>query len=452
MQYIWKYVDELVGKGLEIHVVLELLFYASATFVALAVPLAVLLSSLMAFGNLGENYEIVALKSAGIPLTKLYLPLFFFVSCISVFTFFFTDQVAPKSYYKMRSLLSDIRDTKPTLTIEEGVFFTGFDDVTIRVGKKESDNVTIHDVLIYDHSKHRANVTMTYAKKGKMQMTEDKQNMLFTLYDGFYWDESKNAESKSPYPLTRSVFKEQYKRFDLSSFEFHKTDDDFYKTHHQALSNSEIKKELVEMEVIIDDRELQKKEAFKRSLYYLDIYTLQRNKVLDTMCLEPQFLFDSMDVAAKKDLLNYAKMLSAGTITSLNSTNTDIKWRSKQYRTAQIEMHKKYSLAIACLLFFFIGAPLGSIIRKGGIGIPLVITVLAFAFYFMFSITGEKMAASGVLPLLIGPWMSTVIFFSIGAFLVYKATIDSSLLATEEYKKWLMKFPLIKRLFKKKTQ
>ncbi len=408
MQYIWKYVDDLVGKGLEIIIILELLFYASATFVALAVPLAVLLSSLMAFGKLGENYEIVALKSAGIPLIKLYIPIFFFVCCTALFSFFFTNNIAPRSYFEMRSLLANIRDTKPALSIEEGVFFTGFDNFTIRVGKKDADNTTIYDIITYDHSKSRKNVTVTYAKKGKMQMTDDKKYMLFTLYDGFYWDESKNSENKSKYPLARSVFKEQYKRFDLTSFEFQNEDNDFYKTQVQALPNSEIRKEMEEMKVIIDDRYQQFGNALKKTLYYFDIYALQRNVIIDTFSSTPLCYYDSITNKQKLEVLNYAKMIPKASTSSTASTKQDIKWRMKQYRSAEVD--------------------------------------------FVFSIIGEKMAASGTLPILVGSWLSTAIFLVIGLFLIYKATIDSSLLSTEEYKKWFLKLSIVKKLRKRKDE
>ena len=248
MQYLWKYVDDLVGKGLEITLILELLFYASATFVATAAPLAILLSSLMTFGNLGEKYEMVAIKSAGIPISKLFIPLFILALFIGCGTFMFANYVSPKAFLKSRALLLDIKDQKPALTIEEGVFYDGLDNYVIRIGHKGRDNATIEEVMIYDHSKGQGNTTVTYAKKGTMKTTEDKKFMLFTLYDGFYWDESRNSANtgtvKSKFPLVRAVFKEQYKRFDISSFQFEKTDQSFYISNYQALPISQLHKNI----------------------------------------------------------------------------------------------------------------------------------------------------------------------------------------------------------------
>jgi lipopolysaccharide export system permease protein len=211
MQYLWKYVDDLVGKGLEISIILELLFYASATFVATAAPLAILLSSLMTFGNLGERYEIVAIKSAGIPISKLFIPLLLLSFIIGIFTFWFANNISPKAFLKSKTLLLDIRDTKPALSIEEGVFYDGLDNYVIRIGKKGRDNASIEDVLIYDHSKGQGNTTVTFAKKGEMRITDDKKYMLFTLYNGFFWDESRNSTNsgsvRSKYPLVRAGFK-----------------------------------------------------------------------------------------------------------------------------------------------------------------------------------------------------------------------------------------------------
>ncbi|HNX20782.1 MAG TPA: LptF/LptG family permease [Bacteroidales bacterium] len=453
MQYLWKYVDDLVGKGLEITIILELLFYASATFVATAAPLAILLSSLMTFGNLGERYEIVAIKSAGIPISKLFIPLLLLSFIIGCATFWFANNVSPKAFLKSRTLLLDIRDTKPALSIEEGVFYDGLDNYVIRIGKKGRDNASIEDVIIYDHSKGQGNTTVTYAKKGEMNITADKKYMLFTLYDGFYWDESRNSTnsgtSKSKYPLIRAIFKKQYKRFDISSFQFQKTDQSFYQSNNQSLPISELSIKIDTLKKQINMMEEAPSVNFFSNLYfYNNIINIDEN-FKGTSHFPVYYTFDSLPLQKKIEVMNFAQMGAGGFINAVRFAYDDIQWRNYSLWSFQIEVHRKFTLAVACLLFFFIGAPLGSIIRKGGIAIPLVVTVLFFIFYFVISIIGEKIAKGDLIPVYMGMWFSTAVLLPICAFLSYKATIDSSVLSIEEISKWFTKLNIF-RFFKSK--
>lgn len=454
MQYLWKYVDDLVGKGLEISIILELLFYASATFVATAAPLAILLSSLMTFGNLGERYEIVAIKSAGIPISKLFIPLLvlaFFIGCA---TFMFANYVSPKAFLKSRTLLLDIKDQKPALTIEEGVFYDGLDNYVIRIGKKGRDNASIEEVLIYDHSKGQGNTTVTYAKKGTMKMTDDKQFMLFTLYNGFYWDESRNStnsgSTKSKYPLIRAVFKEQYKRFDISSFQFQKTDQSFYQNNNQALPLSELNVKIDTLKKQINAMELAPSNNFLGALYFY--YNIINNDSTFKVIKNPSltYVFDSLSQEKKIEVINFAHMGAESFVNTVKFAYDDVAWKNYTLWSYQIEVHRKFTLAVACLLFFFIGAPLGSIIRKGGIAIPLVVTVLFFIFYFIISIIGEKVSKGDLIPVYFGMWFSTAVLIPICVFLSYIATIDSSVLSIEENLKWFKNIKIFRFLHKKK--
>ncbi len=454
MQYLWKYVDDLVGKGLEISIILELLFYASATFVATAAPLAILLSSLMTFGNLGERYEIVAIKSAGIPISKLFIPLLLLSVIIGIFTFWFANNISPKAFLKSKTLLLDIRDTKPALSIEEGVFYDGLDNYVIRIGKKGRDNASIEDVLIYDHSKGQGNTTVTFAKKGEMRITDDKKYMLFTLYNGFFWDESRNSTNsgsvRSKYPLVRAGFKTQYKRFDISSFQFQKTDQSFYQSNNQSLPISELQTKIDTLKKqIFLMQEAPSNNFFSNLYFYNNIInfdsTFQANPKLKTT-----YSFDSLSNDKKKEVLNFAQMGAGGFINAVKYAYDDVQWKNYNLWSFQIEVHRKFTLAVACLLFFFIGAPLGSIIRKGGIAIPLVVTVLFFIFYFVISIIGEKVAKGDLIPVSMGMWFSTAVLVPICAFLSYKATIDSAVFSIDENLKWFSRFKNIKFLNLKK--
>lgn len=449
MQFLWKYVDDLVGKGLEWYLILKLLFYASATFFSLALPLAVLLSSLMTFGNLGEKYEIVAMKSAGISVTSLIRPLAFLSLLIGLFSFWFSNNVLPIANVKMKTLLYEIREQKPALSITEGTFYDGFGDYTIRVGKKHLDNERIEDVIIYDHSQRRGNVKVTYAKRGTMMMTPDKHYFLFTLYDGFYWDESRSQNvRRADYPLFFMKFSKQYMKMDLSSFEMQKADESFFKSSNQSMTIKELS---AEIDTIMKERENRLQRValrFTDQTYYFNTQILRDSNYLTLEPSIPEITFDSLLPGQQKQVLQYASQRTSEMMNTFASAYEIVDIDDLMLFSYQIEWHRKFTLALACFLFFFIGAPLGTIIRKGGIGVPLVITVVFFAFYFVISIIGEKMAKSGEIAPWIGMWLSTFIIFPICGFLTYKATMDSAVLSPDTYLNIVKK---IKQFFTRKS-
>lgn len=448
MQFLWKYIDDVVGKGLEIHVIAEFIFYASASFVSMAMPLAVLLASLMTFGNLGERYEIVAMKSAGIPLSKLMLPLALLTVLIGAFTFWFSNSVAPIAAMKASSRYYDIKTLKQAFRIDEGTFYDGLPNYIIRVGDKSPDGETVYDVVIYDHSQRQGNTTITHAEKGTMEMTPDGQYFMLTLYNGYYWDESaNNSGGDSRLPLTRASFAKQYKKFDLSTFQLQKTDESFF-----------------------SDRLLPTVEALTRDMDTINLEIKELRASIAEDCFENLHFFhsyymtDSTMVAAparkktaekkfallpqenREEIFNYA-------IQSLNLTQNatffmheHIADKHKNYRRNAMELHRKFTVSVACFLFFFIGASFGSIIRKGGIGIPLVITVFFFTFHFALSLVGENIVKETDVPVFWGMWFSSLILLPICAFLTYKATVDSAVLSVESYGKWFKK---VKQFFTK---
>ena len=443
MQFLWKYVDDLVGKGLEINIVLELLFYASGNCVIFATPLAVLLSSLMTFGSLGEQYEIIAMKPAGISIRKLISSLSIFIILIAFGSFWFSDNVAPKAYFKMRTLLRNIVNQKPTLNIMEGVFYDGFDNYIIRVGEKKGNN--IYDILIIDHTKYQGNSTFTYAKSGKMETTNDETYMLFYLYYGFYWnDGSYNSVNN---PLSRSTFSEQYKRFDISSFKFERTNTDFNARSNSALPNAEIMKSVDTLKISIKQNNDNMVDAFTAACYNLRFFILDSTFYKSSNPTDTQY--DELTEQEKVLALNKFLSLKNDFKNGVSTNRENNKYFYKSIAASLVEWHRKYVFAVACILFFFIGAPLGTIIRKGGIGVPLVITVVFFILYFMLTIFGEKLAKGGALSPWGGMWLSTFILIPICAFLTYQATVDSALLSSEELLKKIQQFKL-KPLFSKK--
>ncbi len=451
MQFVWKWVDELVGKGLEVSVMLKLLFFAAVSLSSMAFPLAVMLASLMTFGNMGERYEIVALKSAGISTRKMMTPLAILTVFITIISFLVSDQVIPRATLKLRMLLYDIQEQKPALNIEEGVFYEGFDNYSILVGKKMPDGETVKDILIYDHSRRQGNTSVTYAASGTMCVTPDKHYLLFTLRNGSFWDETStmgvNRGKRSQLPLMRATFDKQYKRFDMSDFSLSKVDAELFEGHSSSLTNKQLKVQIDTMKKQIQDLESNTANVFFNNLYYFNTY------VRDNDQFKEQKTAVNNDLAAlspdiRDKVLNQAENASRSFIYSMQFNYTEATYRTKYMWTYQIELQRKYRLAVACLLFFFIGGPLGSIIRKGGIAIPLVLTVLFFVIYFALSVIGEKIANGSTMPVWFGTWMSSFILLPLCVFLTYHATMDTAVLSPDTYTKWLEKIKQ-KKIFSK---
>lgn len=440
MQFLWKYVDDLVGKGLEIHILLKFMFYAAGSLMNMALPLAILLASLMTFGNMGERLEVVAMKSAGIPISKMMAPLAIISVLLTIFAFWYADKVIPVANLKLRTLIYSVQEQKPALNIESGVFYNGFEDVTIRVGRKKSDNVTIEDVLLYDHSRHQGNVTMTYAKSGTMKMTDDGKYLLFVLNDGYFWDESVNTESNTASkPLSRATFKEQYKRFDLSSFELQESDEEFFSSSQQAMPLAMLSEKIDTIKVQVERAKVDISEGFLKNMYYYSNFVRAKEKLV---AMVPEDSLPVLTVQQKIDAYNYTKNNIEGIINTTRFSAQDVYYRNMSLRSYQVEYHNKFTFSLACLLFFFIGAPLGSIIRKGGIGIPLVITVAFFTFYFMLTAFGKNLATTGQMSAFGGVWLSTFVLIPICFFLTYKATVDASIMSKETYEKFFKKMKL----------
>ena len=455
MQFLWKWVDELVGKGLEIGTLLKLLFYASITLSSMAFPLAVLLASLMTFGNMGERYEIVALKSAGVSIRRLMTPLAFLALLISITAFEVSNEVIPRAAVKLRMMLFDIQEQKPAFNIDEGVFYYGFDNYTIRVGKKMPDGETIKDVLIYDHSRHLGNTTVTYAKTGTMKMTPDKKYLMFTLYDGSYWDESAYSSrhsNRNQLPLTRATFSKQYKRFDLSEFSaMGSNDESLFQSHSTAMSISQLNEKIDTLKLELKDFAHTTSDAFLAHLYfYHNIIEYDTN--FDTIRTQSRhYDLDKVDAELMPSILHTADARARAANFSVQFSYQDMSFRTSQLWSYQIEFFRKFSMSLACLLFFFIGAPLGSIIRKGGIGIPLVITVIFFTLYFAISIIGEKIAKNSPMPVWFGMFLSSFVLFPICVFLTYHATTDSAVLSPDTYTRFVDKLKNFK-FHKKKNE
>jgi len=448
MQFLWKYIDDLVGKGIEFGVFVQLLIYVAASLVPMALPLSILLSSLMTFGNLGENYELVAFKSAGISLKKVLQPLFVVVFFLSIVAYAFSNYWLPVANLKSKSLLYDIKQQKPTMDIQPGMFSNDLEDITIRVkDKKEIDGVEhLYDVLIYDHSDGPGNRKVTRAEEGIMTMTPDKRYLEMKLINGTNYEEEENPRVKQEYTLARSKFKENIIRSDLSQFDLNRTDEELFKTGYKMLNMSQLQDAIDTLSTMKKDHFESFKTGLKNSSFLYSNYDESKfTQPRDTSVIVFDAYFSKFNLEQKTQILNTATQMGRNSKSRLNSMHQDMKSRRKYIRNHEIEWHKKLTLPFACIVLFLIGAPLGAIIRKGGLGMPIIISVLFFLLFHILSISGEKMAKEGAIDSFRGMWMASAILLPVGLFFTYKATSDSALFNFESYGNF------IKSIFKKKT-
>jgi lipopolysaccharide export system permease protein len=460
LQFLWKYLDDLVGKGLEWLIIGKLMFYASSTFVPLALPLAILLSSLMTFGNLGEHYELVATKAAGISLRKAMKPLVILAIFLSVIAFYFSNYVLPVANLKFGSLLYDVRQQKLAFNLNEGIFNDGLDNIVIYVGRKDKDNKTIYDVKIYDHSERKGNVKVVSAKKGFMELSADQQNIIFTLYDGYRYTEiTDQPRYRVNRPFEILKFEKFVRTFDLSEFQLSRTNEDLFKSHYTMLNIKQLNHSIDSLSTIrIKRTEAYQKKFLKKFPYLAAVTdTAYKKPPRDTTKIDTAThiaysypLTDNYDIEGKIQIVDLALKGARNTKDQVIFYKNELVSRQQTIIKHQVIWHQKFKLSLACLIFFFIGAPLGAIIRKGGLGLPVVISVIFFVLYHIVSMTGEKAAKTGEWDVIFGSWLSTAVILPLGLFLTYKATTDAPLLDSESWKKFFGRFNLTKLLKKKK--
>jgi len=428
MQFIWLYVDELVGKGLEWQVIAELLFYWSASLIPQALPLAVLLASIMTFGNLGETYELVAAKAAGISIWKMFKPMYVAMLGISLFGVFVSNVLIPIANLKSRSLLYDVREKKPALAITEGVFYSGIQGITIRIGKKDKRTQEMYDIIIYDKRANNTHSTVISAKKGKMTLSNDGRFLFFTLYDGARYEEMETQRNYyNSFPHSSTYFSQEKIMFDLTVFNFSRTDEDLFKHNYEMLNVFQLQFFSDSLKVLKYKKALELKGFVKPYYHFLknDLTTAIADKVSNYAKGDSVLnLFNSQykDVILSNAESNTrtAKNVVSYAITERN----EIKKNGARY---DIEWHKKFVLAISCIIMFFIGAPLGSIIRKGGFGLPVVAAILLYLAYHVITLSGEKAAKTLVWTPFMGVWIGIIVLTPLGFFLTFQASNDSSL-------------------------
>lgn len=413
MQFVWKYIDDIAGKGLSVGIIAELLLDASATFVPMALPIAVLFASIMTMGNLGERYELVAIKAGGIPLWRAMMPMFVVVVLLTGVAYLFADYVMPTAVLKYRTTLYDITRKKPALNIRAGEYYSEIDGFVIRVNEKDRDGRTMHDITIYDHHASTASPDVVVAQHGIMETHPNSPYLFFTLYDGCSYSETYDDAKPDARAFTRIYFDTNRMTFDLSEFAFNKTDESLFKGGYQMMNIHQLDTTIVRLEA-------NREKEYAKHQQQLTLRTQLPPRVEGGRETSLQTLLADLDVRTKASVLNNARALAEQDYNNIRMfgqiSSSSCEYINRHY----IEWHRKFTLSIACIVLFFIGAPFGSIVRKGGLGMPLVASVVFFVLYYVVGMIAEKAVRESAMGS-IGMWVSTFVMLPIGIYLTYRA-------------------------------
>lgn len=458
MQFLWRYVDELVGKGLEMTVLAQFFFYSGLTLVPASLPLAVLLAALITFGNFGERFELLAMKAAGISLLNIMRPLIIFIAFVCCLSFYFQNVVGPKAQTKLWTLLLSMKQKSPEVDIPEGVFYDEIDGYNLYVKQKDRKTGMLYDVLIYNFDKGFENAQIIKADSGRLEMTADKQHLYLHLYSGEQFENLKSQTmNQRNVPYRREAFSEKH-----AIIEF---DSDFNMMDEGIMSNQSNSKDMRMLQAGIDSI-AQRNDSVGRSYFNDAVNNVYRignaPNHSDSVKLQQEALgpvnldsiYHSGTLLDRQRWLSAARNRAEMAQNDWNFKSLNLKQSDYSLRRHQTAWHEKITLSLACMIFFFIGAPLGGIIRKGGLGMPVVVSVLIFIIYYIINNTGYKMARDGQWVVWMGMWTSTAVLSPLGAFLTYKSNNDSVVLNADAYVNWfkrVMGIRSVRHLFRKEV-
>ncbi len=449
MQTVWKYIDDLVGKGLDFWTIGKFVWYMSATLLTLAMPIAILLSSIMTFGNLGESFELVAIKSSGISLLRFMRPLLFIAVLLCGITFVFANYLIPVAFLKSTTLYNDIMYKKPAFDLKEGVFYIHIPSYAIKVGKKDADGKTIHNVLIYDQTNSLQDNCIV-AESGTMEVSADKRYLEFNLQNGYRYQERGNAGDTAT-EYIRLGFKTFKKLFDLSSLQQGKTSEEMYKNNFKMKSIRLLNYSLDSLTKMNDSLDKKLLADLNNYLHYGNVNDSfwKKAAVKPVMPLAFQKIVpDSARLTVYEAALTTANLFKS----SLQNLSAEITNKKAEIKFHKLEWHRKFSLSLACLVLFFIGAPLGSIIRKGGLGMPLVVAIIFFLIFHLLNMFGEKFVKEEITSPFTGMWLAIFVLIPVGIFLTYKAMHDSQLFNKEFYYRAFKNVRTVMSKYKKETK
>lgn len=441
LQFLWVYIDELVGKGLGLKVILEFLFWGTCTVIPMALPLATLLASIMTMGNLGEFNELLAMKAAGIPLQRIMRPLIILSIFISIGAFFAANNLMPLAYKNIFALRDDISRTKEEIRIPTGIFYNGIDNYSLRVEDRNEETDMLYDVMVYNHSARRGNTSVTLADSGALRLTEDKKNIIFTLYSGESYEEGdRQSSADTSFVMQRIKFEKQDIIIELTNYAFQRRDGDRFGNDvmAQGLSSLAHRRDSLDSLYSIAHSQFLKRMLITGGLTYaLQLDTANKQEFKGYFPLDT--LPNPEEHPHYADLMNRA----IGKVDQLSNQVDAFVVEEFQIhlplRRTRVEWYRKFTVAFACFIFFFIGAPLGAIIRKGGLGTPVIVSMLFFVVYYVIDISGKKLATDGSVSAAMGTMISALVLLPIGVFLTYKATTDSALFNKDAYLVFLKK-------------
>jgi lipopolysaccharide export system permease protein len=445
MQFFWLYIDDLVGKGIDFLTIMQLIGLVAISTITLSLPLSLLFSSIMTFGNLGESFELIAIKAAGIPLIRFMRPIFLFTVFLSAIAFLFANNIIPVTQMKLSKLKYEIIVSKPAIDLKEGVFYDKIDGYVIKLGKKESNDSVMQNIVIFE-KRYALQDNIIIAESGIMRVTPNKKFLEFVLHNGWRYQERGQRATRST-EFTRLYFKEYKKVFDLKTFQANKTNDIVYDP--KMLSIRQLQKAIDSLktsDVYFAQKAKSDLGPYMRFLFYGDSTQLFNKSKAAPIASFKSIIPDSvMETSLTNVGYQFTSLLN-------NLNDMSILYREKQQSSAYhaIEWHRKFTLSFACIVLFLIGAPLGSIIRKGGLGTPLVLAVAFFVVFFLLNNFGEKLAKSSQWDAYAGMWLSSVLLIPVGVFLTYKAMRDSQLFNQEFYYRFLQPIKVtLSKYFKK---
>ncbi len=429
---MWVWIDEFIGKGLDVFTISQFIGLLSTTLVPIALPLGILFAAIMTFGNLGESAELTAVKAAGISIIRFSRPLLVFITGIACLSFAFNNYLIPVAKLKATRLLYDIQNKKPVLAIKPGRFNKDIPNHIIYISRKDDDDRTIHDIKIYDHTAGRGNTNILMAKSGTMFTTPDKKYLVFELRNGWRYEEKAVPGATQP-EIIRLGFRYWKKVFDLSDFKLPNTDENYFKNMREVMSVGQIIQQIDTNHLHIAQL---KKNAKSEFAPYLQAASRDTSNPLITQkpsMLPAKGFWYYIPDSLRSTVLTKSEVSVRSIKSMLEIQVQNLKLQEMNLTDSRIELHKRFTMPFACILLFIIGAALGSIIRKGGLGMPFVSAVVFFIIYYFMNTIGEKIAKENVVDVIIGIWAPSFLLTLIAAFLLYKANTDSKLFNREFY-------------------
>ncbi len=501
MLFLWKYVDDLIGKGLPWYTIVELLLYSIPMQINYSLPISILISSIMSLGNMGEHYELTAMKSSGVSLRRIMRPLFGLIIIIAIGAFLSSNYLIPYTNFKSKNLLENIANTKPALNIREGIFYNGIEGFSLKVGEKYGpENDLLKDVLIYDHTESRGNVKVIIAEKGRMYVTEDENYLVITLENGYSYEEVKTRtlRERDRKPHQKTKFLKDEIRMDLSSFKTGDLKEENYERNYKMMNIGQLFSSADSLQTFLSESQEQLEDRINARYYFarsnarppdededrdqakLNTMNLVEEQIKqkaekndsakqEALQAKPNKKASKADVSneyytelndtillnikpvERAGVMNNALRLARSTKELISQEKDNNFWYHKRLIAKHfMEFHRKLALAFASIVLFFVGAPLGAIIRKGGLGLPVVIAIVIYLLFHIISITFEKMGREHIVSPFFAMWSATLIMLPLGVFLTQKATTDSSLFNYEVYAKPVVKlFSFFGKFFKK---